>query len=749
VAAGLDVAGETPFAAWLDLAKGIVATVPRAPVTASWPAELNRLSPLLGGRLGHRQHPPPATAPELERLRVFEAVLRLVEWSCADRPTLLAIDDAHRADRASLRLAAHVGRRIGDLPVLLVLTRRAGARSPELDVLLADLHSRAVPVSELELSPITDAEVAALACSLHALDDGRVRDVVAAAEGNPLLAVETTRSLVAGDAGPPPNLRTAVRASMGRLPESATQLVQLVAVAARPLHRDELHRLGVTDAAAHEAVVSSEGLLHHAEGRVGFRHELLRTAVYADLPDPTGLHDRLAGALDPTQLVEIAHHLATAGRRQEAATTCAEAAARARSMGAVAEAAELLARAVDLSPDDGRLWLELEEALAWLRRRPETDSAWDTALRLLPPDEHAEAWCRRGHQLRTVLCSPEASLRAYRTAEELLPPGAPPLVRARILIGRAWGDAVAGTGSEFEVLLEQARALAPEADAELDADLVEIRMQGLIRQGRFAEAVATIRSTGIDGALAGSPHRAYTVWLNAACALVCTGDLDGALDLVDRAAAATRDLEVLLVACLAARAQILARMGRHDEARQEARRQQECADRLDAPVLSATARHDSGLVALAADRFTEAAELLGRALAEGAAVSRVSAGLFRAEALARAGDPAGATGQLRAALLEPVGRADQPWSLVPRVAWVQALIAVAASEPTAARRRLDESAEAWRRVSTRAVDSDGDGFLASLVDLGRPPVVGLVEPARELDRIAGLTQSLSTEKTAR
>ncbi|MCW2796201.1 MAG: transcriptional activator domain [Nocardioides sp.] len=749
LAVGLDVAGETPFAAWLDLAKGIVATVPRAPVNASWPSELNRLSPLLGGRLGHRQQPPAATAPELERLRVFEAMLRLVEWSCADRPTLLAIDDAHRADRASLRLAAHVGRRMGDLPVLLVLTRRTGIRSPELDGLLADLRARSVPVNELDLSPITDAEVAALACSLHSLDDLRVRDVVAAAEGNPLLAVETTRSLVAGDTGPPANLRTAVRASMGRLSESAAGLVQLLAVAARPLHRDELHRLGVTDAAAHEAVVFSEGLLVQREGRIGFRHELLRAAVHADLSDSTGMHDRLADALDPAELVEIAHHLSSAGRRREAARTWAEAAARARSVGAVAEAADLLTRAVDHAPDDGRLWLELEEALAWQRRRPEMDAAWDTALRLLPAAELAEAWCRRGLQFRTVACHPETSLRAYRTAEELLAPDAPPALRARTLIGRAWGDAVAGAGSEFETLLATARDLVPEPDPGVAADIVEIQMQGLIRQGRFADAVAVVRASGLDAPMAGSPDRAFAVWLNAACALVCTGDLEGALAMADGAATATRDIEGLLVACLAARAQILARLGRHEEAREAAHRQQECADRLDAPVLSATAAHDSGLVALAAGRFAEAAELLSRGLSEGAEVSRVSAGLFRAEALARAGDVRGATDQLRAALLEPVGRADQPWSLVPRVAWVQALIAAADDDWATVRRRLDEAEGAWQRVASRAGESDGEGFLASLVDLGRPPVIGLIEPQRGLDRIAELRQSIPSETTAR
>ena len=44
IGAGIDVGGETPFAAWLELARALVATVPPVPAGASWPAELSRLS---------------------------------------------------------------------------------------------------------------------------------------------------------------------------------------------------------------------------------------------------------------------------------------------------------------------------------------------------------------------------------------------------------------------------------------------------------------------------------------------------------------------------------------------------------------------------------------------------------------------------------------------------------------------------------------------------------------------------------
>jgi DNA-binding SARP family transcriptional activator/tetratricopeptide (TPR) repeat protein len=723
VGTGSDVVGETPYAVWLDLARALVATATRPPDAAAWPVELNRLAPQLGARLGRPGEPPAVRAPEMERLRVFEAVLRLVEWSCADRPALVALDDAHRADRASLRLTAHVGRRVARLPLLLVLTRRDQPVRPELDAILADLAGRGVPVTELAVGPITDAEVAALAAGLVG-DDAAVRQVVGAAEGNPLLAVESARVLASGGTGPPPNLRHAVRATVGQLPPAARALVELLATAGRPLAGAELDRLG-PDLDEAEPAAASAGLLIRRDARLGFRHELLREAVYADLPGPERLHERVAAALDPADRAGVAHHLDRAGRRPEAARAWVAAAGYARSVGALTEAAKFLDRALTLAPDDGALWLEAEEVQAWLGRRTEMEAAWDRALALLSGDDVVRAWCRRGRQLRTVVCHPEASLRAYRAARAAWTAGPDP----DTLIGLAWGEAVAGDPAAGEELLAAAEALLPHPPAEAAADIVEIRMQGLIRQGRFADAVALARGAGSST----TPDRAYGVWINAACALSFLGDYDGALELADRVVAITEPVPALLIGCLAARAHILARLGRHAEAAETIRRQRALADRLDSPALAGQAAHDAGLVALAGGDFGEAARRLGEALDSGASISRPAAGLFRAEALARSGDPAAAADALRAAMLEPVGRADQPWTLVPRIAWIQALIARARGDETQARKRFAESAAGWRKMP--AGTPADEGYIATLLDLGRPPVAGLVEAARELARI--------------
>ncbi len=740
IGAGIDVGGETPFAAWLELARALVATVPPVPPGASWPAELSRLSQELGAVLGRPDPPAAVAAPELERLRIFESVLRLVEWSCADRPVMIALDDAHRADRASLRLTAHIGRRLAALPVLLVLTRRDRPSQPALDALLADLAARAVRITELDIGPLGDRDMAALASSVLRLDDDAVRRVLAAAEGNPLLAVESTRALAAGNTSPPANLRTAVRAATGALPPPGRALAGLLAVAGRPLTRAELDGLGVAGLPAAEEAGAESGLLVRRGGRLGFRHALLREAAYADLADPAPLHDRVATALDPGDRpgdhAEIAHHLALAGRPAEAAGHWAAAAEYARSVGALTEAAGFGERATECAPGNGQFWLELEEVWAWLGRRDAMEHAWEQALALLPDQDLPRAWCRRGRQLRTVVCHPEGSFAAYGIAEGMLTPDAPAVLRAETLIGLAWGQAVAGDAAAVEGLLAAAGECLPgEADAETLADIAEIRILGLVRRGRFAECAAVARVAAPAAVLGRLPGRAYAVWINAACALACAGEHEAALALADSAIEATKGVPVLLVSCLAARAHLLARLGRHDEAQEAARRQRDCAGRLDDPGFAATAAYDGGLVALAAGRYEEAASLLGHALTAGARVSRPAAALARAEALARAGDADGAATQLRAAAVEPVSRADQPWALVPRMAGIQALIAAVRGDVPLARKRYDEAATGWRRIAAPVSENTADGYLAGLVDLGRPPVVGLVEPARELTRI--------------
>jgi hypothetical protein len=76
---------------------------------------------------------------------------------------------------------------------------------------------------------------------------------------------------------------------------------------------------------------------------------------------------------------------------------------------------------------------------------------------------------------------------------------------------------------------------------------------------------------------------------------------------------------------------------------------------------------------------------------------------------------------------------------------VQGLIAAARHDAGLARRRLREAIAVWRRRTEGT--GDGDGYMEVMVDLGRPPVAGLVEPQRELARLEVEFEALS-EKVA-
>ena len=179
-------------------------------------------------------------------------------------------------------------------------------------------------------------------------------------------------------------------------------------------------------------------------------------------------------------------------------------------------------------------------------------------------------------------------------------------------------------------------------------------------------------------------------------------------------------------------------MGRHAEARAAAEEQCVQAERAGTAELLGTARHDLGQVALAAGDFAEAERCLGEALASGAAVPRALARLARADALVHLGRAAEAQAELRAATLEPLGPSDFPATLVPRLARVQGLVAAARGDRAGAEAHLREAADGWRRQ----LDAGERGVY--WLDLGRPPVAGLVEPDRELEQIERELAALDT-----
>jgi tetratricopeptide (TPR) repeat protein len=733
---------------WAELLADLARELAPPPPDAHWPEELARLAPALPRRLGRLPAATADVAPDLARARLFEAAVELAEHATSGRPLVIVFDDVHVADPPSLQLAAYVARRIADLPVLLVLTRRMTPRRDAVDALLHAARSRRVITAEIDLDPLGRADVERLIGTIAALGAPERERVIAAADGNPLLALESARAVARGDQGPPSSLRAAVRAAVSGLSAPARRTAELAAVAGRDFERAEL--LALAEPAAVLDAMDC-GLFRSADGRFGFRHALLRDAVYADLEDARrrSLHEAL-GEAPGTAAAEAARHLQLAGRHDLAAGRLLQAATDATRATAIHEAVAYLREAVELVPDDPTPRLELAEASALIGDRETSLTQLREALALIDPADlagRAAAHVRAARWFRSSLCDPMAAGAAAQHGLDALDGGAPADlgVRAELLAVRAWSEVtVSGAGAAAESL-RALEALDLDPTPVRRHDLEMVRAHVMLATGRLREAEELFVRAAETGEHALRPDMAYGGWANASCIAAAACDFERALAYAERGLAAVAGLPVVEFQMCGVRAYALTRLGRLDEARADCDHQAELAARLDAPELAALADHDTGLLELIGGDAERAQELLGRALRGDPAVQRAEARMRRAEALARLGRADEADAEIRAATLEPVRPSHRPAVLVARMAFAQGLSARARGDRALAAARLDESAGHWRRLVGEV--SQGRDHLASLVDLGRPPVAGVVDPERELERVAAELHELQAIPT--
>ena len=165
---------------------------------------------------------------------------------------------------------------------------------------------------EVALEPLGRRELEALIGDFATLAAPQRERVVAAADGNPLLALESARAAARGDDGP-------ARLAARRRPRRARRARRARAPGrrARRRRRPALDRVELSALAPPEAVLAAIdcGLFRSADGRFGFRHALLREAALADLDDTRRalLHEALGSALG-ARAAEAARHLRLAGR---------------------------------------------------------------------------------------------------------------------------------------------------------------------------------------------------------------------------------------------------------------------------------------------------------------------------------------------------------------------------------------------------------------------------------------------------
>jgi DNA-binding CsgD family transcriptional regulator len=350
---------------------------------------------LRGGDNADRQ-PDPAGV----EFQVAERVVEYVEDQVMNTPLAIVLEDLQWADTLSLMALGRLAREGTQLPLLLVCTLRPDPGRPEVQALTASL--RRLGAARVELGPLSESEVADLVAAVAGgPPGGRLLRLVASANGNPLhvqeliAAVRADGTLTAGPDGRvevaegqlPASLRQTVLHRLTGLPEAAVDLLRTAAVLGSAFAVGELEvvlsrPVGELAAALRDAI-DAGALVEEDEAVLAFRHELIREALYEDLPgvvrrarhrEAAGL---LAGAGMPVERV-AAHWVAGAGAGDMQAVDWLRRAAREVVCPSPSVAVELLERARDLCPagDPARaeIMAELVQPLAWAGRLDELEA---------------------------------------------------------------------------------------------------------------------------------------------------------------------------------------------------------------------------------------------------------------------------------------------------------------------------------------------------------------------------------------
>ena len=302
-----------PFGSWVDAVRAGDVLSDEAVLgilDPTWRAELTRLFP----EIAAAGLPPPSD----NALRLFENVARLFEHlAAAAQPLVLMLEDVHWADEMSLRLLAFVARRIPSRPVLLVVTSRDEelADAPATRRILDEI-SREPHVTRATLAPLARPDIIDLIHSLarvHGEPDGLAQleeHVWTVSEGNPFVAVETTRALLDGGLPPestslplPERVRAMIASRLDRLGDPARQLAAVAAVVGREFEFRLVHRAsGLDDATAAEGVeeLVRRRVLHSVAERFDFTHHRIQSVAYDRLLPPRRklLHRRVGEALE-------------------------------------------------------------------------------------------------------------------------------------------------------------------------------------------------------------------------------------------------------------------------------------------------------------------------------------------------------------------------------------------------------------------------------------------------------------------
>ena len=601
-AAVVDAGGRVMIGGCLDLADGGLPLLPLAEAlrglarTTPWAEleqmlgpvrpQLARLVPALGED-GSASDEPLATA------RMEEGVLAILGRLAANRPTLLVFEDVHWIDRASRDLVTFLARNLAAEPMLLVLTCRTEDVGTETDRWLAEL-ARQPRVERLEIGRLDRESVRGqMAAILGSEPDPRSVDRTwRRSDGNPYFVEELA---TAGDDHPPPTLAASVTGRLALLSPGTREIVRIVAVGGRSIDEELLVTVADRSAAEvrgalHEAV-ERRVLLIDDDGRIGFRHALVREVAAAELlpGERRELHERLASVLSVSSelaepspagaAAELAYHWEGAGRPDEALAAAIDAGAAAARVAAWADADRQYERALRLaeaaqlpeSIDRVELLRRAAEAAELSGDFPRAQVLVDGALAVAEKTGERVALLHARHgYLRWTQGDNDGSLAAYEQGLALLPEEPPSAARARILGSLAGALLGLGRYEEGRQAASDGVATAEAAGAKPEEARARNGLGSiLVALGDVEEGIAQLEQSADLAAEAGPSDMRVIGPYNLAVNLAMAGRLREAQDAAARGveAARTEGLQRRYGMDLAAlEGDVLTRLGRWDEA---------------------------------------------------------------------------------------------------------------------------------------------------------------------------------------
>jgi tetratricopeptide (TPR) repeat protein/transcriptional regulator with XRE-family HTH domain len=243
-----------------------------------------------------------------------EQLLALITEQCAAAPTVLVIDDLQWADQSSITLWARLARLVRQLPLLLVGMMRPVPRREDLMAL-----RRAVgDAGRLRLGGLDQAAVTTLVTSIvGAKPDDELLGLADGAAGNPLYVIELFAALARSSSMAVTRAGAAVLVNSSAPGSLAAAIADRLGFVSGPV-REVLRAaalLGVDFAVADLATVLGRsmadllpaidealaaGVLGESGGGLGFRHPLIRAALYEGIPVPVraAWHREAGRALD-------------------------------------------------------------------------------------------------------------------------------------------------------------------------------------------------------------------------------------------------------------------------------------------------------------------------------------------------------------------------------------------------------------------------------------------------------------------